>query len=147
MICVPLISASPSFAESSTGARPTRASARFDGIALPSKNTSPSPISGSAMWASGARSPDAPTEPCDGIHGTMPALNIAIIASTSPVRTPEHPRAIAWIRSANARRLTSTGSGSPTPVACESRRLRCNVPSFASGTFTLASLPKPVLTP
>jgi hypothetical protein len=31
--------------------------------------TSPIPISASAKCASGARSPEAPTEPCDGIRG------------------------------------------------------------------------------
>ena len=67
--CVPLISASPSFASSVTGARPTSASAPAAGSTASPNSTLPSPISASAMCASGARSPLAPTDPCDGITG------------------------------------------------------------------------------
>ena len=60
---VPLMSESPSFAASTIGSRPERASASAPGSRSPSTHASPSPTSGSARWASGARSPDAPTEP------------------------------------------------------------------------------------
>ena len=45
------------------------------------------------MCASGARSPEAPTEPCEGTYGTSPASWTAISVSTTPSRTPEAPRA------------------------------------------------------
>ena len=63
---VPLMSESPSFACSRTGVRPAAASASAPGIRAPSRNASPSPTSGSARWASGARSPLAPTDPRAG---------------------------------------------------------------------------------
>ena len=37
-------------------------------------STSPSPISASAQWASGARSPLAPSDPCSGTTGVMPSV-------------------------------------------------------------------------
>jgi hypothetical protein len=51
-----------------------RAARRRAGRRSPSTTNSPSPISASVRWASGARSPDAPTDPCDGMKGTRPAL-------------------------------------------------------------------------
>ena len=67
--CVPLMSARPSFAASAHGRRCPRCGARrcragaARMVAPGGCSTSPSPISTSARWASGARSPDAPTEP------------------------------------------------------------------------------------
>jgi len=56
----------------------------------PSTHIWPSPISDSVMWASGARSPDAPTDPMGRHpHGISPALWIAISVSTTCSRTPE----------------------------------------------------------
>ena len=73
IICVPLRSARPSLASSverlEAGlAQGDRAPAR----PAPPSSTWPRPISGSARWASGARSPDAPTLPCSGTTGWMP---------------------------------------------------------------------------
>ena len=65
-VCVPLISARPSLACSVSGAMPAFSSAASAGTRAPSTSISPSPISASVMCDSGARSPDAPTEPCDG---------------------------------------------------------------------------------
>ena len=148
MICVPLISARPSFSRSSSGRRRTAASACAPVTFLPSAaNISPRPISGSAMWLSGARSPLAPTEPCEGITGAKPALNSASACCSSSRRTPEKPSARLWMRGAKASRLVATGSGSPTPVAWLSSRLVCSVASWSSAMRTPASFPKPVLMP
>ena len=74
IIWVPLRSARPSLASSVSGSRPAsrRATQRRHPTDPPS-STSPRPMSGSARWASGARSPDAPTLPCSGTTGWMPA--------------------------------------------------------------------------
>ncbi len=90
---VPFRSASPSFGPSTTGARPAAFNASRPGIVRPSKRASPSPISTAERCASGARSPDAPTEPCAGIEGTTPAFVSATSASITLQRTPECPRA------------------------------------------------------
>ena len=100
------------------------------------------------MCASGARSPDAPTEPCDGTYGTRPALCTAISVSTTASRTPEWPRARLAAFSASISRTTGGGSGSPTPTQCERIRFSCSVAELAGARCAwLASLPKPVLTP
>jgi len=72
MNCVPLISDRPSFASRRVGSSPTRVSASNPGSRSLSTNASPSPTSGSARWASGARSPEAPTEPRLGTTGSTP---------------------------------------------------------------------------
>ena len=74
MSCVPLRSVRPSLASSTSGARPARRSASPPGRRSPSSSASPSPISTSARCASGARSPDAPTEPRDGMSGWTPRV-------------------------------------------------------------------------
>ena len=76
------------------------------GRALAVDDDSPSPISASVRCASGARSPDAPTEPCDGTNGTRPALCTATSVSTTTSRTPEWPRARLAALSASTRRTT-----------------------------------------
>ena len=63
MNCVPLTSESPSFASSVSGSSPRAASASAPGSQSPFARARPSPTSGSARCASGARSPLAPTDP------------------------------------------------------------------------------------
>ena len=65
---VPLISARPSFSASTTGVRPASASACGGraAAARAGRSTSPSPISASATVASGARSPEQPSDPYSG---------------------------------------------------------------------------------
>ena len=77
MPSVPLISASPSLAASSSGVEPGRGAARRRAVTgSPSwPSTQPSPSSTSAQCASGARSPEAPSEPCSGTHGVMSWLS------------------------------------------------------------------------
>jgi hypothetical protein len=64
MPSVPLTRASPSFSASSTGSMPhaRNASAAGRSVPVPSR-TEPSPMSASATDASGARSPEQPSEP------------------------------------------------------------------------------------
>jgi hypothetical protein len=115
---------------------------------LPSASVaSPSPISTQAMCASGARSPEAPTEPLHGMLGTTPALNSASSASTSAGRTPEWPRARLTALVASTMRTTGAASGTPVPTLCDSTRLRCSSARWSLPMRVLASLPKPVLMP
>ena len=51
---------------------PAAASPSAAGTVLPPTVTSPTPIRAAVRWASGARSPEAPTEPLDGITGRTP---------------------------------------------------------------------------
>ena len=90
MSCVPLMRARPSFASSTTGARPGRAQRLGRAhAAARRRRQSPSPMSASARCASGARSPQAPTEPCDG-HDRDGRRALSIASSSSSVcgRTP-----------------------------------------------------------
>jgi len=145
--CVPLSRASPSFGASSTGVRPAAASAAAPGSTRLPTRASPSPISTDARCASGARSPDAPTEPCAGMHGTMPALATPTTSSTTSHRTPEYPRASDAAFSAITRRTVASSSSGPVPALCERTSARCNSASRASSIRVRASSPKPVLTP
>lgn len=97
----------------------------------------PSPIIPSAKWASGARSPLAPTVPCSGTHERHEAeesrffykdflqiifpLNKPLKASMSCFRVgsdiPEYPFARTFIRSASNIRVFCGLSALPTPAA------------------------------
>ena len=71
-------------------ARAARSASRAGHRARRRRSASPSPISTSARCASGARSPEAPTEPCAGItrvHAGVEHLDAA--RSTISARTPE----------------------------------------------------------
>ena len=99
------------------------------------------------MCASGARSPDAPTEPWLGTNGTRPALCTASSVSITSSRTPDAPRASDAAFSASIKRTTAGCSGAPTPTLCERIRLSCSASRSLSLMRVDASLPKPVLTP
>ena len=75
--CVPLSRASPSLGPSTRGASPARPSAAWAGMVSPANRASPTPSIAAAMWASGARSPEAPTEPWLGTTGMMPRSSMA----------------------------------------------------------------------
>lgn len=75
MPSVPLMRARPSFSTSSTGSRPASASAVAAGSRPLSVRTSPSPITASATWASGARSPEQPSQPYSRTTGVIPAFS------------------------------------------------------------------------
>ena len=77
MPSVPLISARPSFSARTSGAMPAAASASAAGTACPLRTrTVPSPIAASAQCASGARSPEQPSDPYSRTTGVMPALSM-----------------------------------------------------------------------
>ena len=99
------------------------------------------------MWANGARSPEAPTDPCSGITGITPRSNTVPICSINSQRTPEAPRP----KESNFRTIISltmfSGNGSPTPQQCERMRFRCNELICSLGILVLANFPNPVLIP
>ena len=113
MSCVPLRSASPSFASRTSGSRPSSRRASSAGMTWPPTSTSPRPMSGSARWASGARSPDAPTLPWAGTTGWIPRVRKARSRSTTSGRQPECPRASVFARSRSIARTTSRGRARP----------------------------------
>ena len=115
---VPLRRLRPSLASSVTGASPAACSAGPLGSRRPSfVSSSPSPIIASTRCADGARSPEAPSEPRDGTHGTMSALMHVARCSATESLTPEWPRAIVFRRMVIAARTTSRESGAPSPTA------------------------------
>ena len=145
--CVPLMSARPSFGASRTGASPARASASAPDRRPEAVCTSPSPMRTSARWASGARSPLAPTDPRLGTTGWTAALSIAMSRSSVSSRMPEWPRASTLARSAIIARTTGTGRRSPTPAAWLRSRLICSASSASGAMRTSANDPNPVLMP
>ncbi len=145
---MPLISASPSFGPSTGGSIPASASAAAAGAGRPSEpSTSPSPIIARAQWASGARSPLAPSEPCSGTTGSSPAASIASIVSASSGRAPERPIASERARRKSIARTTSRSTGGPMPAACERIRARCSSARRSAGIAVWAREPNPVETP
>src|SRR6266566_2024159 len=109
--------------------------------------SSPSPTRASARWASGARSPEAPTLPWAGTRGCTRAFNIATMSSGRRGRTPLVPRTSTLARSSIMARTASMASGSPTPEAWLRIRLSCSWRMRSAGMRTWASLPNPVVTP
>ncbi len=147
--CVPFTSARPSLASGTSAERPTFCSAAAPGMRVNSGPTkaSPSPIITSARCASGARSPDAPTEPFSGMTGTTPRISICRSRSSVDSRTPERPPARTLARKSMSARTSCGGSGVPVPAACERSRLRCSRRKSGFLIDTSASVPKPVLMP
>ncbi len=122
MSWVPFRSARPSFASSTSGSSPTSRRATSAGSGWPASSTRPRPMSGRARWASGARSPDAPTEPCSGTMGWTPSLRKSSSRSTRSGRQPLCPSASVLARSRSIARTTSRGNAAPTPAAWLIRR-------------------------
>ena len=110
-------------------------------------SASPSPISTWAQCASGARSPEQPSEPYSCTTGVMPALSSAAMVSTTTGRTPVRPEASVFIRRNISARTTSRSTRGPIPAACERTRLRCNWARSSGLMWRTASAPKPVDTP
>ena len=135
---VPLIRASPSLACNVIGATPAAAAAGAH---------SPSPIRARATWASGARSPLAPSDPCSGTVGVIPALSSSTMRSTTTGRTPEYPSASERARSSIIARTTSSSTAGPIPAACERISERCSSSRRSAGITVVASDPNPVETP
>ena len=145
---VPLRRLRPSLASRERGASPAACRAGPLGSRLPSSvSSSPSPIIASTRCADGARSPEAPSEPRDGTHGTMSALMHAARCSATESLTPEWPRAIVFRRMVIAARTTSRESGAPSPTAWLRTRFSCSSRTLSTGMCVVASRPKPVVTP
>ena len=88
---------------------PARSMASRPGSRSPSYHASPSPISSSAIWAIGARSPLAPTDPFWHTTGVTPRLSSSTSVSVISGRQPELPRAWTLMRLAIAARTYSIG--------------------------------------
>ena len=87
MACVPLMREMVSLDSSTRGLICARLRASALGIRVPfSSKHSPSPMRARARCASGARSPLAPTLPCDGTMGVTPRLSISQSVSMTTAR-------------------------------------------------------------
>ena len=109
--------------------------------------TSPSPIATSAQCASGARSPEQPSEPYSRTTGVMPALRIAAYVSAVSRRTPVRPVMSVDRRSSMSARTTSRSTSAPEPAACERTRLAWSWARRSSAMKVVASAPNPVEMP
>ena len=109
--CVPLMSARPFLRRRARSARGRpRAAPRRRALAPSVLDASPSPISTSARWASGARSPLAPTDPrARHDADARRRLSSAMSASSVSTRMPENPFASTLARSAIVARTTRHG--------------------------------------
>ena len=87
--CVPFSKARPSLGASVTGCSPTLARPAAAGMTSSPSVTWPTPIIAADMWASGARSPDAPTDPCAGTTGRRSRSSMADSSCTVALAMPE----------------------------------------------------------
>jgi hypothetical protein len=148
--CVPLMNEMPSLASSWSGESPSScraAAARCrTGAVRPRTgcrtSTSPSPSSASAMWESGARSPQAPTLPCSGTTGWMPAFSSATSPSAIAGRTPLVSRSSTLARSSMAARTTSSGSGRPHARRVAAHEVALEVAHLMGGDAHVGQLPE-----
>ncbi len=144
---VPLVSASPSLASSSSGSRSREASTSLASRTSPSNNTSVSPVSVRPTYDSGTRSPLAPHEPRSGIKGRTSWLISSISRSTSSTRTPELPLARQFARISIVARVTSGEAYWPVPAPRKRSMFCCSRPALAGAICRCALSPKPVVTP
>jgi hypothetical protein len=145
---VPLIRARHSFSASATGAIPAARSASPAGFTTPAASrTVPSPVSASATAASGARSPEQPSEPYSGTTGVIPALSRPTNATAVAGRPPVRPVANVRSRNRAIARTTSRSTSGPAPAACDRTSDCCSTARFDSGMYRVASDPKPVEIP
>ena len=101
----------------------------------------------SAQRASGARSPEQPSDPYSGTHGVMRALSRSTYACAVDSRTPVRPLASVDRRSSMSARTTSVSTHGPVPAACERMSERWSWARIDGSMYLVASAPKPVLTP
>ena len=140
-----LISDSPSFGASFTGASPAFAKACPAASRSPRYSASPSPISKRPSAAMITRSP-APIDPSDGITGCTPAFSAATRAERISGDIPEPPADSMAARANIVARTMSVGSGSPTAPLRPSRSCRWKAPS-SSLTAVPRLAPSPVFNP
>ncbi len=146
--CVPLISARPSLAASSTGREP-RAAQRLRRRPAPRRRTSRGPRrrAGSRRARAERGRPRRRPSPRLGTIGRTSRSSRPSSSATSSGRTPEWPFERLLASSRSMPRTTSAGSGSPTPMACERTRLSCSWAASAASIRTEERSPKPVVTP
>ena len=148
MPSVPLMSPSPSFSRSVTGSMPAAASAAAAPVRSPARvRTGPSPMTASAQCASGARSPEQPSEPYSCTTGAMPALSSAAYVCATTGRTPVRPVASVDSRSSMSARTTSGSTSGPDPAAWLRISERWRSVRRSGGIWRVASAPKPVEMP
>ena len=92
------------------------------------RSASPSPMTTSARCASGARSPEAPTEPCAGMTGRTPRSSRPRSASTTSGRTPEQPLASTLARRQSMARVSASPSGSPDAAGVRAHQVDLQLP-------------------
>src|SRR3954447_11891919 len=104
-------------------------------------------MSTSDRCASGARSPEEPTEPRLGTTGVTWCSSISTSCSTTSTRTPERPRRSELASRNIIPRTISSASGSPAPTEWERSRLSCSCAASSGAIETVTRSPKPVFTP
>ena len=107
----------------------------------------PSPISASAQWASGARSPEQPSDPNSRTTGVTPALGSAAYAVAVDSRTPVRPVSRVDSRSSIRARIVSRSTSAPEPAACERTNDCCSCTRRSGAMKVVASAPNPVEMP
>ena len=148
MPSVPLMRARPSFSARVTGANPASARAWAAGRRRPpASRASPSPIRTSATWASGAKSPEQPSEPNSCTTGVTWALMSAAYAWAVDARTPDTPEHRLPRRDTIIARTTSTSTSAPTPAAWLRISERCRSRRCSGEMKVVANAPKPVDNP
>ena len=147
MNCVPFSRARPSFDCSEIGFQPNSLRTSSEGRRAPLYSTSPRPSSGRHMLASGARSPEAPSDPCWNTTGSTSLLKKSTRRCTVSSCTPELPYERDWILSSSISFTISAGTRSPVPQACDITRFFCNCESWSLSIEILQSEPKPVVIP
>ncbi len=107
----------------------------------------PSPMSAMAIWASGARSPDAPNDPILGTTGAFMEFTRSNIVSTTSGLIPDAPLANELALMAIILSVAIGAIGSPIPHAWLRTKFRCNNSNSSGAILTLERLPKPVFMP
>ena len=102
---------------------------------------------GRHIWANGARSPDAPREPCWYTTGSMSLLNMSMRRCTVSSCTPEYPYERDWTLRRSISFTISGRTVSPVPQACDITRLCWSCDRSSAGMVMLQSEPNPVVTP
>src|SRR3546814_18805532 len=110
--CVPLMSASPSLGPRASGSSSSRCSASAAGMISPWSAIRPCPNMTAERWARGARSPDAPTEPCAATHGMASHYSMSSRRTTTLHLTPDLPHA----RQIPLLAITTLLTGRETPL-------------------------------
>ena len=116
-------------------------------VCFPFKQRKPLPINGSDICDKGARSPEAPRDPCSVTKGYHPWLYIAAKRSNTMGRMAENPLEIFSIFNHNIALTNIESMGNPRPAAWVMSKLFCNSLSLSADISIFCSEPNPVLTP